>query len=116
MIDIEAISEIVSLYKKHGWTLRRVLLCDDSKRQIAAAHAKLFGEIEARTSEIDALWFSRSSKPDSETWELRHLGRTPFALLEVIDTDLGDDEREEILHKTELKIEEATRKLGASSH
>ncbi len=113
MIDPDAISEILSLYKKHGWTFRRVLLCDDSKTKIKPFYAELFGETELKLSDIDALWFSRSTKPDSETWELRHLGKTPFALLEVIDADLHDAEKEQILHNTESKIGEITRKFGA---
>lgn len=113
MIDNEAIAEILSLYKKHGWTLRRVLLSQDPKN---TNYVDLFGEIEPERAAIDALWFSRSSKPGSETWELRHLGQTPFALLEVIETDLDESARDQILAATEEKIARLTLKLGASNN
>jgi hypothetical protein len=69
MIKAEQIAEILSLYKKHGWNLRRVLLSDALKKSLGETTEKLFGAAEIRSAEIDAAWFSRSSKPDQETWD-----------------------------------------------
>jgi len=99
MINEKQAGEILSLYQRHGWKLRRVLLTEDSRARLA----KMFDSVEIRQSEIDALWFSRSSGAESETWELRHLSENPYALLEIFD--LEDEEiREEICREIEEKL------------
>jgi hypothetical protein len=85
MAQAEVISEILSLYKKHGWSLRRVLLSENSLKIFSGSHEKIFGEAEILASEIDAAWFSRPS--GKTAWELRHLSETPFALFELFETD-----------------------------
>ena len=78
MIDGAAIGEIVAQYEKHGWKLRRALLSDD------ATSPTFERTVEVIKSDLDALWFSRRSKPDSEAWELRRLTGSPFALIAVV--------------------------------
>lgn len=118
MINAAQIREILSLYGKHGWTLRRVLLSDALRTQISDQLETLFGaEAVFVTSEINALWFSRPSNGDGEAWEIRHLSETPFALVEVFeagdDEEIRDERRAEI--ETELKEKVAQKKSPEKS-
>lgn len=118
MIDETAIRAIFGQYEKYGWQPRRVLLTADLRKTLANSLEMLFGNIEIVAAELDAAWFSRPSPSSNATaWELRHLSSAPFALIEVVENDLSDDEREEILQITELrlheKLEESTPNFGA---
>lgn len=104
MIKAGQIAEILSLYKKHGWILRRVLLSDALKTTLADSLERIFGAAEIRSSEIDAAWFSRASKADQEAWELRVLSETPFAFVEIFDDDDEDEIREETLAEVESRL------------
>jgi len=104
MIKAEQIAEILALYKKHGWILRRVLLSEALKTSLAGSLEQLFGAAEIRAAEIDAAWFSRQSKPDEEAWELRRLSETPFALMEIFDIEDEDEIREESLAEVEWRM------------
>lgn len=104
MIKAGQIAEILSLYKKHGWILRRVLLSDALQKNLADSPAELFGAAEIRASAIDAAWFSRVSKAGQEAWELRSLGETPFALMEIFDDEDEDEIREETLAEVESRL------------
>ena len=109
MIGESQIAEILSLYRKHGLILRRVLLSDPLKDHLSAAANGLFGETEIRSSEIDAAWFSRKSKTGEEAWELRRLSETPFALLEIFDEEDDREIREEALAEVESRLFAARR-------
>jgi len=98
------IKDIIALYKKHGWTLRRVLLLNQSRERLAPDSESVFGKAEIRDADLDALWFSRRSRPDCEAWELRRLAGTPFALVETIPDGTADDERELMLRGVELHM------------
>ena len=103
------IDAIVEQYEKHGWTLRRILL---SKVEYASASNELksrFPDAVLVESEIDALWFSRKNR-DAETWELRRLSGTPFALLDAFNADVTDGERETALRNIEGRMAESLRK------
>lgn len=105
MIGPDAIADIISLYKKHGWTLRRLLASPELEKVLRSFEDLLEG-VETRSSDLDAAWFSRSSDPDHETWELRLLEPTPFALLDVLDMMAPETEREEALTHIEQKMRE----------
>lgn len=105
MIKARTIADILSLYKKHGWNLRRVLLSDGLRVNITDALADLFGAAEIVSSNLNAVWFSRPSKNGAEAWELRRLTDTPFALVEVFETGIADKEREETLRETETRMQ-----------
>jgi hypothetical protein len=107
MINVERIAEILSLYKKHGWNLRRVLLSDGLRVNITDALQDLFGGAEIVSSRLNAVWFSRPSKNGDEAWELRRLNDPPFALVEVFEGNLEPDEREEVLRETEQRMQNA---------
>jgi len=104
MIKAGQIAEILSLYKKHGWVLRRVLLSDSLKKSLPEPLENLFGVAEIRTSEIDAVWFSRSPNANQETWELRRLSETPYALIEIFDAEDEEEIREETLREIEARM------------
>src|SRR5687768_15510964 len=105
MINGQQIAEILSLYKKHGWNLRRVLLSERLKESLAGSPLEqLFGATEIRASEIDAVWFSRPSRDNQEAWELRRLSETPYALMEMFDEDDDEEIREESLSETEARL------------
>ena len=104
MIDASAISEILSLYKKHGWTLRHVLLSEKLQKKLAATGGDVFGNVEITASLLDAVWFSRKSRPEFEAWEIRHLSLTPFALVEVLENGFSASQARQILRNAELKM------------
>jgi hypothetical protein len=107
MIKAGQIAEILSLYKKHGWILRRVLLSQTLKKNLGDGLEPLFGAAEIREAEIDAAWFSRPSKASQEAWELRRLSETPYALLEIFDAEDDDEIREEALFEIESRLKTA---------
>lgn len=104
MIRAQQIAEILSLYRKHGWNLRRVLLSDALKNSLPDSLEKLFGAAEVVSAEIDAAWFSRPSKADQEAWELRRLSENPFALVEIFDPEDDAEIREETLREIEARL------------
>jgi hypothetical protein len=106
MIDRQTFAAILDQYEKHGWKLRRVLLSSEL-RDIDPDTAALCSEADLQDAEIEAAWFSRSSRPGITAWELRHLSTTPFAVLETIRDGTPADEVEEILGRTEAKLQEA---------
>jgi hypothetical protein len=114
MIDDAEISAILSQYSKHSWILRRVLISDKLRRQISDECEMLFGSAELVFSDIDALWFSRSSRPKAETWELRGLGTPPYALDVFFDDGTDATTREEILENAEDRLRR-TKSLHASN-
>lgn len=101
MISAEAIREILSLYKKYGWSLRRVLLSEKLYERLSASIKSLFDNAEIIPAEIDAAWFSRASGITNEAWELRHLSETPFAIFELFEKEIA----EEIFKEKLLEIE-----------
>jgi hypothetical protein len=104
MLTASAISALISEYVKHGWVLRRVLLSDFPNEGEMSA---LFADAEVITSDIDALWFSRRSRPDRETWELRRLKGTPYAVDSFLENTMDAETREEILAAAEDRIRES---------
>ena len=95
MINAGQIGEILSLYKKHGWNLRRVLLSDGLRGNINEHTQELFGGAEIVSAPfLNALWFARASGKTGEAWELRHLSETPFALVEVFPNEMSEEARE----------------------
>jgi hypothetical protein len=111
MITVEEIQEILSLYKKHGWNLRRVLLSDGLRVNINEHIQDLFGGAEIVSSPfLNALWFARASGKTGEAWELRHLSETPFALVQVFPGDMTEEAREEIRNEMQTRIVNQTSK------
>lgn len=119
MISASQIREILSIYRQHGWTLRRVLLTDTLSEQISDQLENLFGaETTFVSSDIDAIWFSRVSVEGSEAWEIRHLNQNPFALVEIFDADEDETVREERIHELENQLRDKinVKKAAEKSH
>ncbi len=95
--------EIVETYSKYGWTLRRVLLTDETQRNLPDLN-NMFKGVPVKVAEIDAAWFSRPSANKREAWELRRLHETPFALFESFARDTPEEERENVRREMEKTI------------
>ncbi|MEO6588674.1 MAG: hypothetical protein ABIP06_05045 [Pyrinomonadaceae bacterium] len=104
MITEKQIAEILSLYKKHGWNLSRVLLSAELEKNLSDKTENLFGTAEIDLCEIDAVWFTRPSKDQNTAWELRHLSDAPFALFEVFDSETEENFIEEKLLEMEEQM------------
>jgi hypothetical protein len=104
MTDPVTVGEIVKQYEKHGWTLRRALLSDASR----VALSDTLAGIDIALSDLEALWFSRRSKPDSDSWELRRLTGLPFALVAVVPSNASEDELESTLAQIADDMRERT--------
>ena len=104
MTDPATVGEIIKQYEKHGWTLRRALLSDNSRTTLAGT----LGEMPITESDLEALWFSRRAKPDTESWELRRLTGSPFALVAVIPSNASEEEVESTLAQVADDMRERT--------
>jgi hypothetical protein len=104
MIKPETIAEILALYRKHGWTLRRVLLSDELRVHLTDALPTLFSGAEIVSARVNGLWFSRAARGAGETWELRRLSDAPFALVKVFEADVDPQTREEVLSETQDRL------------
>ena len=97
-------NEIVALYSKHGWQLRRVLLTAESRAQFDPGPApETVPVIEAG---VDAVWFYRASHSGREAWELRLLSENPYALFETFEADESEEERDEMILEMENRLRE----------
>jgi hypothetical protein len=104
MTDPATVGEIIKQYEKHGWTLRRALLSDESRPALSSS----LSEIDIVSSDLEALWFSRNSKPETDAWELRRLTGSPFALVAVIPSNSSEDELESTLAQVVDDMRERT--------
>jgi len=96
--------EIVGVYSKHGWEVRRVLLRPETRAQF---DQKLVGEqVSVLDAAIDALWFTRPSHSGREAWELRALLENPYALFETFEADETEEQRDEMLLEMENRMKE----------
>jgi hypothetical protein len=104
MTQAVSISEALNLYKKHGWTLRCVLLSSKTREHLKDSLTELFGEVEIVDFKKDAAWFSRPSGTDNEAWELRLFGDAPFALVEVFGADEDEELRDSARDEMEQRL------------
>jgi hypothetical protein len=111
MVSASTVAPLIADYAKHGWVLRRALLIDPD---LDAETSALFADADVIPSDINALWFSRSSRPDRETWELRRLTGTPYAIDAFLDDTMTEEIREEILANVEDHMRES--KIAFSGH
>lgn len=101
--------QIIALYERHGWTLRRALL---SKETRAAIDDSIFSNAAIVDSDFDALWFARPSPADREAWELRLLAEQQFALFEAFEADESEEDREEARREMENKMRDYAKSNG----
>ena len=93
--------ELSTIYRKHGWQLRSVLLRPETR-------AELVVQVPVKEAEFDALWFSRPSHNGREAWELRLLAQTQYALFETFEADETEEERDDIRLEMEARMREFT--------
>ena len=100
MIEAAQLDQIIAQYEKHGWKLRLVLASETARDALQ----KGIPDTPISEAEIDAAWFSRSSKPGVTAWDIRLLSGEPYALVEVIDDAADQDHLESVLRGAEEKI------------
>src|ERR1041385_1505881 len=100
--------EIIANYKRHGWSLRRVLLRPETKAALSSEVEDLFGDAQLRDSDFDALWFARGSEAHREAWELRLMSAQAYALFEAFEEDESEEDREEARLEMENRMREHT--------
>ena len=95
--------DLVAVYRKHGWQLRRVLLRPESRAEVEPASV-LFEAAQMEENLVDALWFSRASHQGREAWELRLLSENPYALFETFEKAETEGQREEVRREMEARL------------
>jgi hypothetical protein len=100
----ELIKEIVGVYLKHGWELRRVLLRPESRAELETWISVV--DVAQEEAELDALWFSRPSHQQREAWELRLVAESAYALFETFEADESEEEREDVRREMEARMRE----------
>lgn len=100
--------QIISTYRKHGWTLRRVLLRPETRAQIDSQLETSFADTLIKGAEVDALWFARNSHEGREAWELRLISETPYALFETFEPDESEEDREDLRIEMEARLRDYT--------
>jgi hypothetical protein len=103
--------DVVEQYARHQWEPRILMLAASST--VAPDELKRAGiaGIETRSAAVSAIWFARRSVPGKESWEIRRLTGTPYALVVGIEDDMSDDERDAILLDAEERLAEITRRF-----
>lgn len=99
-MDVDLIRVVIEQYAKHGWKLRRVLAVDSGE----LSGMEFPDDVAVNDAGFNALWFSRRSRPGSETWELRRTDGPPFALLTAVPDGSDVSETLAILAETEQKM------------
>ena len=62
MGQLNIAKDIIAVYQRHGWKLRRVLLSPSLRDELAQQGDDVFGDAVLLDSEFDALWFARPSQ------------------------------------------------------
>jgi hypothetical protein len=115
MNQIDRLFEIVTTYRKFGWSLRRVLLTPETASSCSEREQALFADTTVVGSTIDALWFSRPSHEKREAWELRLVSETAYALFETFESDETEEQREELRQEMEARMREVLTRDDANS-
>lgn len=106
--------DALSLYRRHGWTLARVLMTPATLAELSGVDAggaesgapPAFEGVAARESGVDAMWLKRPSAGGREAWELRLISDPPYALFELFEPDEPDEEREDVRREMEARLAE----------
>lgn len=95
-------SELVTIYRKHGWELRGALLQPATRAELGSHEA--LDKLPITEAAFDALWFSRPSHQNREAWELRLLAQTQYALFETFEADETEEERADVKLEMEARL------------
>lgn len=107
MSRVEIAQQIIAVYERHGWKLRRVLLRPSSREEFKS-NAGVFREAALVDAEINALWFSRPSHAQREAWELRLISEHAYALFEAFEAEQSESQREKVRREMENRMGEHT--------
>src|SRR5437762_3446598 len=110
MSQIDHLHEIIATYRKHGWSLQRVMLKPETDRLCGEEEQTLFADAGVAAAPIDALWFSRPSHEEREAWELRLVADTPYALFETFESDETEEQRDEMRREMEARMRDQVTK------
>jgi hypothetical protein len=95
-------SELLAVYRKHGWELRAALLQPATLAELNAQET--LSKVPIKEGAVDALWFARPSHQNREAWELRLLAQTQYALFETFEADETEEEREDVKLEMEARL------------
>ena len=104
--------DALALYRRHGWTLARVLMTPETRAALAVqtpsdgAAPLRFEGVEAGESAVDAMWLKRPSAGGREAWELRLVAEPPYALFELFEADEAEEDREDVRREMEAKMKD----------
>ncbi|HYV24969.1 MAG TPA: hypothetical protein VE969_06995 [Pyrinomonadaceae bacterium] len=101
--------QIIALYERHGWTLKRALLTSETR---AAIDDNLFDNAAIADSDFDALWFARPSYAERDAWELRLLAEQQYSLFEAFEADESEEDRDEARLEMENRMREFAKSKG----
>jgi len=104
MSGAKKFGEMIAMYSKHGWQLKRVLLRPETQAGLGGSCEELFGDARQIEAEVDALWFSRPSHSAREAWELRLVAEPPYALFETFEADEEEEDREDVRREMEARL------------
>lgn len=106
MSQLERFKETITSYQKHGWKMCRVLMCEQTSRELNGSSEGQFEDVVPEPSQVDAIWFTRPSHAGREAWELRLIDDTPYALFETFEKDCDEEVREETLREMQVRLTE----------
>ena len=104
--------DALALYRRHGWTLARVLMTRATLAELAgAAEADapvppVFEGAAVREADVDAMWLRRPSAGGREAWELRLISDPPYALFELFEAEEAEEDREDVRREMEARLVE----------
>jgi hypothetical protein len=101
MKSADLFTELMAIYRKHGWQLRRALLRPETRVELQSV---LPDDLVVKEAEFDGLWFSRPSHNNREAWELRLLAQTQYALFETFEADETEEERDDARLEMEARM------------
>src|ERR1041384_1941641 len=105
----ELAKQIIAMYERHGWTLKRALLTSETR---AVIDDNILNNAAIVNSDFDALWFARTSHADREAWELRLLAEQQYALFEAFEADESEEDREEARLEMENRMRDYAKSKG----
>jgi len=102
MKNADLFSELLAIYRKHGWELRGALLQSATLGELHSQEA--LNKVPVKETSFDALWFSRPSHNNREAWELRLLAQTQYALFETFEAEETEEERQDVKLEMEARL------------
>lgn len=97
----ELLSEIIAIYERHAWQLKKLLLTPETFQEIGGDFTD---NVITEISDIDAAWFARASHEGREAWELRRIAGERFALFELFEPDEAEEDREDVRREMQARM------------